>query len=168
LWRVLIYNFNVNNFTCTCHVESRKKKQFSATVKQTDQLLDIWIEILSQSIHTQKILYDSVMILRLVKWFIMLLIKQLIKNSPQLVTRKISVLYFYITAAAWFFSLKKKKNKYISLPTLICYRMCNLVFETLMMLLSLFSRFLFLGLFFAVNVWPETGFLNSFFNNRIY
>ncbi|CAG8790037.1 32977_t:CDS:2, partial [Racocetra persica] len=32
--------------------------QFSNTVEQTDQLLDIWINILSQSIHTQQLLSD--------------------------------------------------------------------------------------------------------------
>ncbi|RIA95037.1 DASH complex subunit Duo1-domain-containing protein [Glomus cerebriforme] len=33
-------------------------QQFSTTVEQTDQLLDLWIGILSQSIHTQQILCD--------------------------------------------------------------------------------------------------------------
>ncbi|GBB93581.1 hypothetical protein RclHR1_00220015 [Rhizophagus clarus] len=33
-------------------------QQFYATVEQTDQLLDLWIGLLSQSIHTQKILND--------------------------------------------------------------------------------------------------------------
>ncbi|CAG8508775.1 10029_t:CDS:2 [Cetraspora pellucida] len=33
-------------------------QQFSNTVEQTDQLLDIWINILSQSIHTQQLLSD--------------------------------------------------------------------------------------------------------------
>ncbi|CAG8633656.1 17129_t:CDS:2 [Dentiscutata erythropus] len=33
-------------------------QQFSNTVEQTDQLLDIWINILSQSIHTQQLISD--------------------------------------------------------------------------------------------------------------
>ncbi|CAG8748115.1 26137_t:CDS:2 [Racocetra persica] len=33
-------------------------QQFSNTVEQTDQLLDIWINILSQNIHTQQLLSD--------------------------------------------------------------------------------------------------------------
>ncbi|RIB13074.1 DASH complex subunit Duo1-domain-containing protein [Gigaspora rosea] len=33
-------------------------QQFSNTVEQTDQLLDIWINILSQSIHTQQLFSD--------------------------------------------------------------------------------------------------------------
>ncbi|CAB4422807.1 unnamed protein product [Rhizophagus irregularis] len=33
-------------------------QQFYTTVEQTDQLLDLWIGLLSQSVHTQKILCD--------------------------------------------------------------------------------------------------------------
>ncbi|CAG8486322.1 45027_t:CDS:2 [Gigaspora margarita] len=33
-------------------------QQFSNTVEQTDQLLDVWINILSQSIHTQQLFSD--------------------------------------------------------------------------------------------------------------
>ena len=33
-------------------------KQFANTMDQTDTLLDIWIKILSQSLHTQRLLSD--------------------------------------------------------------------------------------------------------------
>ncbi|CAG8623444.1 2058_t:CDS:2 [Paraglomus occultum] len=35
-----------------------KLQQFADTMDQTDTLLDIWIKILSQSLHTQRLLSD--------------------------------------------------------------------------------------------------------------
>ncbi|CAG8487201.1 223_t:CDS:2 [Paraglomus brasilianum] len=35
-----------------------KLQQFANTIDQTDTLLDIWIKVLSQSLHTQRLLSD--------------------------------------------------------------------------------------------------------------